>query len=69
MACLEEYAVSDQAGEYVLFTDDYSEAQKVRNYIDRGLAEEGIEGSAAIMRRVERTDDYRFVFERGGEWL
>jgi len=50
------YAVSDQNGYYVFYTNDYSEAKQVMNEIDRDLDED--EGMAAIMKLVEGTDGY-----------
>lgn len=54
----EEFAVSDQTGAYVFYTNDIVEAQKVARDIDASLAEDGIDGSAAIMRRSSESDGY-----------
>lgn len=51
-----EYAVSDQNGHYVFYANDYSEAKQVMSEIDSELDED--DGSAAIMKLVEGTDNY-----------
>lgn len=58
MKAEKKYAVSDQKGHYVFYTDDYSEAKRVMNDIDSELHED--EGSAAIMKFIE--DHYELYF-------
>lgn len=53
-----EFAVSDQNGNYVFFTNDLSEAQDQVEYIDASLAEAGEDGSAAIMRKLDGEEGY-----------
>ena len=60
MSHTEEYAVSDQNGYYVFYTNDYSEAKKHMNELNSELDED--EGSAAIMRRVDGSDHYELYF-------
>jgi len=62
MSNTEEFAVSDQYGYYVFYTDDYREAKKAMKEIDKSLADNDIEGSAAIMRRVEGENTYELHF-------
>ncbi len=62
MSHIKEYAVSDHTGAYVFYTDDYREAKKVMKQIDKRLAEDDTEGSAAIMRRVEGENTYELYF-------
>ena len=59
-----EYAVSDETGDYVFYTDSYSEALEMMKEIDNNLDEEDEEdeGSAAIMRRVEGTGGYELYY-------
>ncbi len=52
-----KYAVSDEKGHYVFYTDDLSQARAIRNDIDKSLIEENVDGCAAIMRI---TDDLHY---------
>lgn len=50
---LPKYAVSDQNGHYVFYTNDYDEAKSVMCEIDTSLSDEDQEGCAAIMKRTD----------------
>lgn len=54
----EKFAVSDEQGKYVFYSDDRTEAQRVRSEIDSSLADEGKDGCAALMRLDDSTDEY-----------
>ena len=55
-----EFAVSDQNGYYVFYTDDYSEVKQHMNELNSELDED--EGSAAIMKLVDGNDHYELYF-------
>lgn len=46
------YAVTDQNGNYVFYTDDYAAAIECKADIDNSLVLDNLPGSAAIMRRT-----------------
>lgn len=62
MSNTEEFAVSDETGKYVFYTNDFREAQKVVKEIDETLAEDDIEGRAAIMRRCADSEGYELYW-------
>ncbi len=44
------YAVSDETGDYIFYTDDYHLAKGCVDNLDRKLREKGIEGCGAVMK-------------------
>lgn len=58
MLANKEFAVSDHTGAYVEYTDDFAEAKQIVRELDDELAQQDIEGRAAVMRWDEDEEGY-----------
>jgi hypothetical protein len=62
MSNIKKYAVSDQTGQYVFFSDDYQEVEAEMRDINETLSEGGSDETAAIMKRVDGTEHYELYY-------
>ena len=57
-----KYAVADESGLVVYYTNDFSDAEKVAEEIDQSLEAYSMNGCSSILCRDEQTNTYRLWF-------